>query len=156
MTPHNTIQQPVDGSDFSGDTTLPRQALAQFYKAFNSQDMVLMEQIWEQSEEAVLANPLGGIKRGWKEIRPVYERIFGSKTPVRVEFYDYTLPEFVDIFYAVGRERPLTGSGESDLQVDIRTTRIYHRQVDGKWKLIHYHGSFDDAELLAKFQATVR
>jgi hypothetical protein len=81
--------------------------------------MALMEQTGEPSDEAELDNPVGGIKRGWAEIRPVYERIFHSKTPVRVEFYDYTLHEFVDIFYVVGRERPL--GGDSELRVAIRT-----------------------------------
>jgi ketosteroid isomerase-like protein len=149
-----TRQNVVDGSEFRGDTTQPEQALAQFYRAFNTQDLTLMERNWEQSDEAVLDNPLGGIKRGWAEIRPVYERIFGSKTPVRVEFYDYTLHEFADVFYVVGRERPL--GGDSELQVAIRTTRIFHRQENGEWKLIHHHGSFDDPELLAKYQAAVR
>jgi ketosteroid isomerase-like protein len=149
-----TAAKVVDGSEFRGDTRLPEQALAQFYKAFNSQDLALMEQNWEQSDEAALDNPLGGIKRGWTEIRGVYERIFSSKTPVRVEFYDYTIHEFMDIFYVVGRERPL--GGNSELQIAIRTTRIFHRQENGEWKMIHHHGSFDDPELLAHYQAAVR
>jgi ketosteroid isomerase-like protein len=149
-----TVAKVVDGSEFRGDTRLPEQALAQFYKAFNSQDLALMEQNWEQSDEAALDNPLGGIKRGWTEIRAVYERIFSSKTPVRVEFYDYTIHEFMDIFYVVGRERPL--GGNSELQIAIRTTRIFHRQENGEWKMIHHHGSFDDPELLARYQAAVR
>jgi ketosteroid isomerase-like protein len=150
----DTIEKVINGSEFHGDTTQPEQALSQFYKAFNSQDMALMEQTWEPSDEAALDNPVGGIKRGWAEIRPVYDRIFNSKTPVRVEFYDYTLHEFVDIFYVVGRERPL--GGDSELQVAIRTTRVFHRQENGEWKLIHHHGSFDDPELLARYQAAVR
>lgn len=149
-----TVEKAVDGSEYSGDTRQPAQALARFYKAFNTQDMALMQQTWEQSDEAVLANPLGGIMRGWNEILGVYERIFGSKTPVQVEFYDYTLLEFVDIFYAVGRERPR--GGDSTLEVAIRTTRVFHRQENGEWKMIHHHGSFDDPALLAKYQAAVR
>jgi ketosteroid isomerase-like protein len=150
----DTIEKVINGSEFHGDTTQPEQALSQFYKAFNSHDMALMEQTWEQSDEAALDNPVGGIKRGWAEIRPVYERIFNSQTPVRVEFYDYTLHEFVDIFYVVGRERPL--GGDSELRIAIRTTHVFHRQENGEWKLIHHHGSFDDPELLARYQAAVR
>ncbi|MBV9295576.1 MAG: nuclear transport factor 2 family protein, partial [Acidobacteriaceae bacterium] len=72
--------------------------------------------------------------------------------PVRVEFYDFTFHIFSDIFYVVGRERPL---GKSHLEIAIRTTRIFHRQDDGRWKLIHHHGSFEDAELLARYQAAI-
>ncbi|MBV9679817.1 MAG: hypothetical protein JO185_26015 [Acidobacteriaceae bacterium] len=69
------ITTPVNGSEYTDDTRIPGQALAQFYKAFNSQDLTLMQQNWEQSDEITMDNPLGGIKRGWKEIREVYERI---------------------------------------------------------------------------------
>ena len=50
-------------------------------------------------------NPLGGIKRGWDEIKAVYELIFSGPAQVSVEFYDYTLHQSQDMFYAVGRER---------------------------------------------------
>ncbi len=38
-----------------------------------------------------MANPLGGVHRGWPAIREVYERIFTGPAQVYVEFYDYTL-----------------------------------------------------------------
>jgi ketosteroid isomerase-like protein len=112
-----------------------------------------MQQTWEESNEVVMDNPLGGIKRTWKEIREVYERIFASRSPVRVEFYDYTLHEFADVFFAVGRERPLVEG--ANLPIAIRTTRIFHRQPTGEWRLIHHHGSFDDPESLAQYQAAI-
>jgi len=148
------ITTPVNGSEYTDDTRIPGQALAQFYKAFNSQDLTLMQQNWEQSDEITMDNPLGGIKRGWKEICEVYERIFASKSPVRVEFYDYSSHEFADIFYVVGRERAL--GAPADSPIAIRTTRVFHRQPSGEWKLIHHHGSFDDPTLLAKYQAAVK
>ena len=100
-------------------------------------------------------NPLGGIKRGWNEIQAVYERIFHGQTRVYVELYDYTIHEYADLFYVVGRERGEFQSDAVKLNLMIRTTRLYKR-IDGEWKQIHHHGSIDDPDLLKKYQTLLR
>ena len=100
-------------------------------------------------------NPLGGIRRGWADIRRVYDRIFNGAATVNVEFYDYTIHRFGEIFYAVGRERGRLRTGDVSLDLEIRTTRLF-RFVDGRWRQIHHHGSIDDAALLSRYQAAVR
>ena len=70
-------------------------------------------------------NPLGGIKRGWAEM-----------------------------FYAVGRERGYFRLGGEEITLAIRTSRIF-RKVNGRWKQSHHHGSIEDPQLLAKYQAAV-
>jgi hypothetical protein len=47
--------------------SLPVQALAEFYKAFNTRDLALMAENWEPSEEAAMDNPVGDITRGWAD-----------------------------------------------------------------------------------------
>lgn len=64
-----------------------------------------MSDNWAQTDEIALDNPLGGIRRGWAEIFPLYERVFSGPAVVYVEFYDYTLHVGEERFYAVGRER---------------------------------------------------
>lgn len=76
MTP--TIQEPVTGHEKIVDAGEPLAALSQFYRALNNRDIALMEQNWNANEEAAMDNPLGGIKRGWAEIRSVYERLLLS------------------------------------------------------------------------------
>ena len=68
-----------------------RKALTEFYKAFNGRDFTLMQKNWLNSEEIAMDNPLGGIKRGWEEIKEIYTRIFSGKVLVYVEYYDYTI-----------------------------------------------------------------
>jgi ketosteroid isomerase-like protein len=116
--------------------------------------MPTMEKNWANSEEIAMDNPLGGIKRGWEEIRPVYERIFNGPAEVYVEYYDYTIHEAEEIFYAVGRERGYFHLGGNDVNLAIRTTRIFQKTA-GRWRQVHHHGSIDDAELLARYQAAV-
>ena len=64
-----------------------------------------MEQNWDSSGEVAMNNPLCGIKRGWAEIRQVYQRLFATPATYSFEFWDYTLHQDGDVFWVVGRER---------------------------------------------------
>jgi ketosteroid isomerase-like protein len=155
MTTTRPVQKPITGKEDLGDLTRPEAALAQFYRAFNGRDMALMQQNWDTSEKAAMDNPLGGIKRGWPEIRSVYERLFSGPARVRVEFFDYTLHVFDTVFFAVGRERGQLEAGNDVLELAIRTTRIF-RFTGGRWRQVHHHGSIEQPDLLAAYQAAVK
>jgi hypothetical protein len=99
-------------------------------------------------------NPLGGIMRGWPEIRGVYERLFSGPARVRVEFFDYTLHVFDTMFFVAGRERGQLEAGNDVLELAIRTTRIF-RFTGGRWRQVH-HGSIDQPDLLAAYQQAVK
>lgn len=149
------ISDPITGRDVGIESGSPLAALSEFYRAFNERDLTLMERNWLASPAASMDNPLGGIRRGWGDIRTVYERIFQGPARVSVEFYDYTVEELGDAFVAVGRERgQLTGPSVA-LDLKIRTSRLFAR-CEGRWRQIHHHGSIEDADLLARYQAAVR
>jgi ketosteroid isomerase-like protein len=133
----------------------PLQALAQFYRALNTRDMSLMEQNWDNTREPAMDNPLGGIKRGWAEIETVYERLFRVDRTYHFEFYDYSLHRFGEVFYVVGRERGQVSKMGNELDMKIRTTRVF--RFDGqRWRQVHHHGSIEDPQLLAAYQAATR
>jgi ketosteroid isomerase-like protein len=152
MTP---VATPVTGTEYRGEQHLPMQALAQFYLAINSRDLSLLESNWEHSPDAVMDNPLGGIKRGWDEIHPLYERLFATPASYHFEFYDYTLHTGGDVFYVVGRERGSVTQNGRTLSLAIRTSRIFRRDAKGLWRQVHHHGSIDDAKMLADYQQAV-
>jgi len=148
------IQQAITGNEPQTDLRQPEQALAQFYRALNTRDMALMEQNWDNTDQAAMDNPLGGIKRGWPEIRSVYEKLFRVEGTYQFEFYDYTLHHFGDVFYVVGRERGQISKPGASLEMKIRTSRIFH--FDGNhWRQLHHHGSIEDPQLLAAYRASV-
>jgi quercetin dioxygenase-like cupin family protein/ketosteroid isomerase-like protein len=149
-------ERAITGEEELGDLTHPIQALAQFYRAFNRRDLSLMEQNWDNSNDIAMDNPLGGIKRGWREIQLVYERIFNSEPRVNVEFFDYSLQTLGETFLAVGRERGRLTSKKKALDLVIRTTRVFRRVDSGHWKQIHHHGSFEDPPLLAEYQNALK
>ncbi len=146
---------PITGRENRADLTPPLRALSQFYEAFNKRDLKLMAGNWASTDDIAMDNPVGGIKRGWNDISAVYAGIFSGPARVRVEFFDYTLHQTPDMFYAVGRERGEFRQRDSVLPLAIRTTRIF-RLIEGHWRQVHHHGSIDDPELLADYQKAVR
>lgn len=148
------IQDQITGNEDQGGLTSPYQALVQFYCAFNRGDLSMMEVNWANTDDIAMDNPLGGIKRGWKEIRPVYERIFNGPAEVYVEYYDYSIHETAEMFYAVGRERGYFRLGGQKITLAIRTSRIFQK-IDDRWKQVHHHGSIEDPQLLGRYQSAV-
>jgi len=128
--------------------------LIAFYRAFNQGDMQLMRANWEQSSEASMSNPLGGVKRGWPEIEAVYTRIFDGPARVYVEFYDYSLHQTDAMFIVAGRERGYLQRDAERLELAIRTSRIYRKSAAG-WQQLHHHGSIEKPELLSQYQNAV-
>jgi ketosteroid isomerase-like protein len=149
------IQTPVTGREYSGEQQEPMQALAQFYHALNQRDIELMRENWINSDAAAMDNPLGGIKRGWHEISKTYEALFRSPGAYWFEFCDYTLHQSDDLFYVVGRERGELVVNGQPRKLAIRTTRIFQRDTEGKWRQTHHHGSIDEPQMLAAYQQAV-
>ena len=149
------VEQPITGEEDFGDLNEPRQALAQFYRAFNARDLAMIDENFAAADDVAIDNPLGGIRRGRGEPHAMYEAIFKSPADVRVEFWDYTIDRAGDVFWAVGRERGSYFDGEQRQDLAIRTTRIF-RRLDGRWRQVHHHGSIDEASALADFQKAVR
>jgi len=144
-------QAAVTGKEQGERLTPQIRALSQFYHALNARDIDLMAQNWAQTDEAVMDNPVGGIKRGWEEIKAVYQRIFKSPGQYWFEFYGYSYHEVGDVFYVVGRERGEYKTSKAVLNMAVRTTRVF-RRIDGEWRQVHHHGSIDDPRLLAAYQ----
>lgn len=145
---------PITGFEDLRDLTHPRHALTQFYRAFNTRDIVLMRQNWAPSDDISMNSPLGGTQRGWPEIRRAYHRLFASPARVTVEFHNYSLHACGELFYAVGRERGRFESPAAEFAISFRTTRIF-RYLNQHWRQVHHHGSIDDPALLDRYQSTL-
>lgn len=145
---------PVTGKESKEGLTPMLQALSEFYEALNTRDIDKMAQNWLQTDEAVMDNPLGGIRRGWNDIKTVYEALFNSAATFYFEFYDYSLHAAGELFYVVGRERGKFQKGETSLDLAIRTSRIFKLE-NGRWQQVHHHGSIDDPDLLSGYRRAV-
>lgn len=152
MSSIDLIQIPVTGRERGDNPREAAQALSQFYRALNTRNLGLMQQAWDNSAEASMDNPLGGIKRGWDDIKSLYEKLFDSKAAYQFELHDYALREAGDVFYVTGRERGEVTLPKRPLQLSIRTTRLFRRNGDGQWRQVHHHGSIDDPAMLSAYQ----
>ena len=147
------IQEAIDGSGHS-DADDPIAALQRFYHALNGRDLAGLEAIWDAGDDGSMDNPLGGIRRGWYNIRKGYEILFAAKGPYHVEFFDYTLHVIGEVFLAVGRERGQIGARHTRVDFAIRTTRFFRRRGDG-WRQFHHHGSIEDPDMLRAYLKAV-
>lgn len=147
---------PITGNEATEARKHPAvNALSIFYKAFNTRDMPLMKQAWLDTDEISMDNPIGGIRRGWPAISLGYDRIFNGTAQVYVEFYDYSIHQTAAMFFATGRERGYFRTDAGQIDLAIRTTRIFEKR-DDVWRQIHHHGSIDDPGLLRTYQEAVR
>ena len=151
MTP---IQKPITGAENFGRMDKPFDALVEFYRAFNQGHFELMAQNWLQTVDASMSNPLGGVKRGWSEIRTVFQNIFTGPASVYVEYYDYAIFEGNGFFQAVGRERGTLELNKKTIDLKIRTSRTFVLS-EGRYRQLHHHGSIEDASLLDIYQNAV-
>ena len=149
------IQEAITGNEELGDLRRPQQALAQFYRAFNSRDLKMIDDNFAASDDVAIDNPLGGIRRGADEPHKMYESVFKNPANVHVVFWDYTIHRAGDVFWAVGRERGTYVDGGVEKDLNVRTTRVF-QLIDGRWRQMHHHGSIEDAKLLADYQNAVR
>lgn len=145
----------IDGRQAELNPLSPLAALMALYRAVNQRDMDAIAQHWANDAEVSMSHPLGGIARGWPAIRAVYQRIFDGQARVYVVFHDYTLHRAGDVCYAVGRERGTLENGPIQLELAIRTSRLF-RRINGRWRQVHHHDSFEDPHRLAAYREAVR
>lgn len=144
----------VNGEQAQMSLKTPLDALTSFYLAFNTRDLDLMEAVWIAGEQPSMDNPIGGIRRGWGEIKAGYQKLFSGTARVRVEFHEYTLQEFDSVTIAIGRERGWCETPSEKLALAIRTSRILVRTGEG-WKQLHHHGSVEYPDMLEQYQTLI-
>ena len=143
-------QATITGRENLRDLSPQLQALSEFYAAFNQRDLEKMAQVWVQTDEAVIMNPVG-LTRGWEEIQAGYSRMFSGPGSAQVEFYDYSVHADGELFYAVGRERGEFRQEGTRIPLAARTTNIFI-YVGGRWRLAHHHVSLDGPKTLAAYR----
>ena len=150
----STLPTEISGTEVIDDPTSPLAALSAFYRAFNSKDLDALAQVWLDGDEPSMSNPVGGLRRGWPDIRDGYARLFGGTARVQVTFHDFTTHGDDRTCVFVGREKGTCESPSGTLPLRIRTTRWFVRR-DGVWRQLHHHGSIEEPALLADYQRVI-
>jgi ketosteroid isomerase-like protein len=133
-------------------------ALETFYHALNNADLGVLRAVWSPDPLAQLDNPVGGILRSGDAIVGLYQRIFAGGLDVQVTFTDAATYLGSDTAVFAGRELgSYLGPDGERVPLQIRTSRVFTWHPDqGSWLQTHHHGSIDDPEALAAYQAAAR
>ncbi|HUR73247.1 MAG TPA: DUF4440 domain-containing protein [Sporichthya sp.] len=98
------------------------------------------EQLYSRRDDVTVANPFGGIARGWAEVSQRLTAAAANWRNGEVRGFD-TVQSTVsgDFAYLVEVER-YTGElgGGPAGEVDLRVTSVFRRE-DGEWKIVHRH-----------------
>ena len=129
-------------------------ALIAFYRAFNARDLDGLARNWLDGNEPSMSNPVGGLRRGWIDIRDSYARLFSGTASVRVTFHDFSTHGNDGACIFIGREKGVCQSPAGTLPLWIRTTRWFVRR-EGVWRQLHHHGSIEEPALLARYQQAI-
>ena len=133
-----------------------RALVESFYFAFNQRNAHVLRRVWAEDELIQLCNPLGGILRGYEHVAALYGRVFGGATRVWVELEDIVEFQAQETVVFSGRERGEYTQNGTSLPLAIRTTRVVQwLGPEIGWRQVHHHGSIDDAQMLARYQANL-
>jgi uncharacterized protein (TIGR02246 family) len=97
--------------------------------------------LYSRRADITVANPFGGVGRGWNEVMEQVERAASYYRDGKVTRFDIitkTLtPELAYTVTIEGIDTKLAG-GSDVVPLAVRVTSVYHRE-DGDWKLVHRH-----------------
>jgi ketosteroid isomerase-like protein len=110
-------------------------------RAFMQGNTEPFKDIYSQHDDATLANPFGGVARGWQEIASRLDRAasyYRDGDVLSIE--TIAAGHGAELGYAIEIERLRARIGSrSDFEdVALRTTTVFRRE-DAGWKLVHRH-----------------
>ncbi|MFN2556072.1 MAG: nuclear transport factor 2 family protein [Nitriliruptorales bacterium] len=99
------------------------------------------KEIWSHRDDITLANPFGGIARGWQVIDERLDHATSHYHDGRAigfeNFATYMAPDLACIVEIEQYETKVAGR-EEIVPVAVRVTSIFRRE-DSVWKLVHRH-----------------
>jgi len=109
--------------------------------AFMRRDTQPFKDLYSRRDDATLANPFGGVARGWAEIAPRIDRAAsfysdGETTGIETISSDHT--DDFGYCFEIEHLRGRLGARDVVDEIDLRTSSVF-RCEDGDWKLVHRH-----------------
>jgi ketosteroid isomerase-like protein len=116
---------------------------AEFYHAFESLSIEMMDKLWKHDENVVFIHPGWDLFAGWLAIRESWVTIFSSTEMIRfiitntkVRIFDNNRTAVV-----VCLENIETSANGRVIKIGVIATNVFERNELNQWLLIHHHGS---------------
>ena len=116
------------------------QANEAFYEAFESLDIANMDRIWANTEYVTCIHPGWTMRVGWPAVRDSWVLIFNNTFSMTFELTELQVQVAEDLAWVICTENITNRQGESSQESRVLATNLYER-IDGRWVMIHHHGS---------------
>jgi ketosteroid isomerase-like protein len=117
-----------------------REANERFYRAFESLDLVEMDQVWAHDSHVACVHPGWSRLHGWEKVRRSWAAIFQSTTEMRFTITDVRVEVRGDLGWVHCTENILSETRGSLSITAILATNVFERQT-ARWCLVHHHAS---------------
>jgi ketosteroid isomerase-like protein len=117
---------------------------AEFYHAFESLSIEMMDKLWKHNENVVCIHPGWDLFTGWLAIRESWITIFSNTEMIKFVITNTKVRIFGDnnIAVVVCLENIETTSANGQvIKIGVIATNIFEPNELNQWLLIHHHGS---------------
>jgi hypothetical protein len=117
---------------------------ADFYRAFESLSIEMMDKLWKHDENVVCIHPGWDLFTGWLAVRESWITIFSNTEVIRFVITNTKVRAFNNkIAVVVCVENIETTSTDGQIiRIGVIATNLFERNEQlNQWLLIHHHGS---------------
>jgi ketosteroid isomerase-like protein len=115
---------------------------AEFYHAFESLSIEMMDRLWKHDDNVVCIHPGWDLFTGWLAIRESWITIFSNTEMIRFTITNTKVRIFHNrIAVVVCLENIETSVNGQVIKIGVIATNVYERNELNQWLLIHHHGS---------------
>ena len=117
---------------------------AEFYHAFESLSIEIMDKLWKHDENVVCIHPGWDLFTGWLAIRESWVTIFSNTEMIRFIITNTKVRIFGNdnrTAVVVCLENIETSANGQVIKIGVIATNVFERNELNKWLLIHHHGS---------------
>lgn len=111
-----------------------------FYRAFESLDLARMESVWLREPCIGCVHPGWALLVGWGPVMESWERIFGATLAMRFTLSDVHVEVRGDLAWVTLTENLESRHRDGKVSARVQATNLFE-QRDGRWYLVHHHGS---------------
>lgn len=116
------------------------EANARFYRAFESQDLAEMDQVWAHGEQVRCVHPGWAMLEGWEAVRQSWEAIFKGSGEMRFTLGDVQARGSGDVGWVTCSENILSQVRGNIAVTTLLATNVFERR-GGEWRMVLHHAS---------------